>query len=233
MMELAISLCAGFAFALAFRTPLVRWPVLGYLGTAALDVAFLAGFLSSVAPDAARALLPYLRRCIAPYGLFAVVMFVGVLPEGSRVWRYLSPARGGLSVVAALLALCHIVSYLSTYLDVILSGFATASSTTAVSLMLAVVLLALLALLTVTSFRLVKFRMSARMWTRVQRLSYAFFGLMGLHAIFVLLPSCALGGKPATSVGMCGLVLVAYAVLRVRRWRADASGVAALPARVT
>ena len=221
-MEALVSLGAAFAFALVFRTPLVRWPVAFYVFALAVDVAYASGLLAQVVPDLARALMPYLRRCTAAYGLFAIVMFMGVLPERSRLRAYLKPVRGSLSVLAALLVACHVVGYGSAYANVALSGFATASIPTKASLFLAVGLVIVLALLFVTSFRMVKGRMRAKAWARVQRLAYPFFVLISLHAAILLLPSCAAGGKSTVSVAVYLIVLVAYAMLRIARWVSDA-----------
>ena len=220
-MELLVSLCAGVVFALGFRTPLVRWPVVFYALALVLDVVYVSGLLSWAGPELARALLPYLRRCIAPYGLLVVVMFVGVLPEGSRFRAYLRPVRGPLSVLAALLALCHVGSYVQVYLQVALEGFASASLSTALSLILSVLLVVMLAVLTITSFSLVRRRMRGATWVRVQRLAYPFFVLVNVHALLLLLPSCLAGGKSTLSVAGYAGVLLAYVALRGLRYASD------------
>ena len=223
-MGLLMCLCGSLAFTLAFRTPLMRWPFVFYGAAIVVDIVFVSGLLSQVAPEAARALLPCLRRCMAPYGLFTVVMFVGILPEGSRIRSYLRPVRGNLSVLAALLSLSHIVSYARVYLGVALEGFVTASLATAASLVLSMILVILLAVLTVTSFGFVRRVMHAVSWLRVQRLAYIFFGLVSVHAILLLLPSCLAGAQSAAPVVAYVATLFLYATLRLARWIVDKRG---------
>ena len=55
-------------------------------------------------------------------------------------------------------------------------------------------LLALLAVLGVTSFPQVKRRMAAAFWTRLQKGAYVFFGLVYLRLVIVLLSSALAGG---------------------------------------
>ena len=65
-------------------------------------------------------------------------------------------------------------------------------------------LLALLAVLGVTSFPQVKRRMAAAFWTRLQKGAYVFFGLVYLRLVIVLLSSALAGGasrpQPASRV---------------------------------
>lgn len=217
-MDILIALGAAVVFALVFRTPLIRMPVVFYVLAVAVDLLFLSGALEQVLPALNRELLPFLRRCIFPYALFVVVMYMGVLPETSRLRQYLKPARGPLSIVAALLVLCHGVSYLGVYLNVALGGFSTASVSTASSLVMAVVLSVILGVLTVTSFNFVRHHMQGKTWKVVQKAAYVFFGLVTVHAVVLLLPASLTGSSAAFSVSSYMGVFLLYAILRIARW---------------
>lgn len=222
-MEILGALCAAVAFALVFRAPLSKHPAAFYLLAIVLDAAFLSGALASVAPDVHRMLLPYLRRCIAPYALLTVVMFVGVLPGASPVRSRLAPIRGPLSVIAALLALCHAASFVQAYASEALSGFSTAAKSTVASLVLAVAVTLVLALLAATSLNAIRKRMRSGTWQRVQRWAYVFYALMSLHAILLLLPSGLSGARSGLTVAVYGGVFGLYVALRCARSCADAS----------
>lgn len=217
-MDILAALGAAVVFALVFRTPLIRMPAVFYVLAVAFDLLFLSGVLEQALPAFNRELLPFLRRCIFPYALFVVVMYMGVLPETSRLRQYLKPARGPLSIVAALLVLCHGVSYLGVYLNVALDGFSTASASTASSLMMAVVLSVILGVLTVTSFNFVRRHMQGKTWKVVQKAAYMFFGLVTVHAVVLLLPASLTGGSAAFSVSVYMSVFLLYAILRIARW---------------
>ncbi|MEC4293907.1 hypothetical protein [Adlercreutzia shanghongiae] len=217
-MDILIALGVAVAFALVFRTPLIRMPAVFYVLAVAVALLFLSGILGQALPTLNRELLPFLRRCIFPYALFVVVMYMGVLPEASCLRQYLKPARGPLSIVAALLVLCHGVSYLGVYLNVALGGFSTASASTASSLAMAVALSVILGVLTVTSFNFVRHRMRGKTWKVVQKAAYAFFGLVTAHAVVLLLPASLTGGSAAFSVSVYMGVFLLYVILRIARW---------------
>lgn len=217
-MDILAALGAAVVFALVFRAPLIRMPVVFYVLAVVVDLLFLSGVLEQVLPALNRELLPFLRRCIFPYALFVVVMYMGVLPEASRLRQYLKPARGPLSIVAALLVLCHGVSYLGVYLNVALDGFGTAASSTIWSLMVAMGLSVILGMLTLTSFNLVRHRMRGRTWRAVQKSAYVFFLLVTAHAVVLLLPASLEGGPAALSVSIYSGIFLLYVILRLARW---------------
>lgn len=222
-MDILIALFASVAFALVFRTPLVRRSGIFYGCALAVGMVFLSGVLFQISPNLNRELLPFLRRAIFPYALFVVVMYIGVLPE-SRLRSYLMPARGPLSVVATLLVLCHMVSYLEVYASVAVGGFSTAAASTAAALILAVALAVLLAVLTFTSLNNVRRRMSGAVWRGVQKSAYLFFGLVTLHAVVLLLPSAVAGSPSLLAVSVYSGIFILYAILRLGRWAAARSG---------
>ena len=83
-------------------------------------------------------------------------------------------------------------------------------------------LFALLVVLGVTSFNVVKKRMKKETWKRVQLLAYPFWGLVYVHLLLMLVPSALRGGAPAQmAVVVYSVVFVGYAVLRIRRAAID------------
>lgn len=218
-MNILIAFAAACLFVAVFRHPLAHHPGVFYGLALVVDVVFLSGALGAVLPDVERELLPFLRRGIFPYALFSLVMFIGVLPEGA-VRSALKPVRGPLSIVAALLVVCHFGSYLPIYVKTAASGFQTAAGSTALSLVVAGVVVLLLAVLTVTSFAIVRRRMGKSLWVAVQRFAYVFFVLVTLHAVVLLLPASLAAqawSAPVISVSVYLGVLLLYAALRIAR----------------
>ena len=219
-MEVLIALALSVLFAFALRKQIKRYAVSFYIVAIAMDVLFLSQVLFGVSREVAVAVYPYLTRCLLGFALFAVVMFIGALPEGSKAQRALMPIRGELSIIAAILTIGHVANYLGAYLADILSGFVGMSAGMIASFVVSSLLIVLLAALTVTSFNAVKTRMDADAWKRLQKTAYAFFALTYVHLMLVLLPTVSSSGQRATfSIVVYSLVMAAYAALRMTTHR--------------
>ncbi len=221
-MMLAVTFLVTTAFVFTFRTLVKRLPLLFYLLAAAMALAFAVSDSALLPPAVVAAFVIPMGRCYIAFSLFAIVMFTGVLGEGSRMRGCLAPIRAELSIAAAILVCAHVVRYASAYLVRLFDGAAAVATNLYLAFAIAAVVSVLLGVLTVTSFRVVKSRMPARAWKAVQRLAYPFFALVCMHAIVALAPS-ALGGSTASAVAVAQYfgVLALYGVLRVRRERVD------------
>lgn len=215
-MELLIAIVVGVLFAFLLRKQIKRYAVSFYIVAAAVDVLFLSRVLFGVSRELAAVFYPYLTRCLLGFALFAVVMYIGVLPKSSKLRHALMPIRGELSVIAAILTIGHVVNYLGAYLAQILSGFAGMSAGMIASFVVSSLLIVLLTALTITSFNVVKRRMCPDMWKALQRWAYAFFGLTYLHLLLVLAPTVSsTSQRAAFSIAAYTAVVLVYAVLRV------------------
>lgn len=166
-MEVLLAILISVLFACALHRQIKRYAVSFYIVAVAVDVLFLSGVLFGVSREFAAAVYPYLTRCLLGFALFALVMYIGALPEGSKARQMLMPIRGELSIIAAILTVGHVANYLGTYLADILSGFAGMSAGMVASFVVSSLLIVLLAALTVTSFNAVKTRMSSDAWKRL------------------------------------------------------------------
>ena len=143
---------------------------------------------------------------------FVVVMYIGVFDGFDVVQHRLKPVRAELSIVACILILGHIVKYLVAYLP----RLGVLSPTIVASTWLAIGLFALMLVLGVTSFQVVKRRMPSASWVRLQKSAYVFYGLLYVHLMWTLLPPALHGSATAVqSAVVYTVVFVAYAVLRV------------------
>lgn len=217
----AIVVLAGAAvFAFACKRPIKACPAAFYALAIALDVLFVVGSYTKLPAAVYDVLFVLLHKCTLATALFAVVMYIGVFARDSRVASYLRPIRAELSIMAWLLSLGHMAIYLSSYATSLSSGLP--QTNVAVALAVALALFALLIVLGVTSFNVVKKRMTKETWKRVQLLAYPFWGLVYVHLLLMLLPSALRGGAPAQlSVAVYSVVFLGYAVLRIRRALAD------------
>lgn len=215
-MKLLIALGGSAVFAWIFRAPLKRYPEVFYLAAVVIDVALLSGALMAEPHALATAALPYLTRCLVGFALFTVVMYVGALPDGNKVRQGLMPVRGELSIVAAILTIGHVVNYLGAYFAQITSGFAGMTAGMVVSFGLSTILIVLLAMLTVTSFNFVKYRMAKSAWKCLQKTAYLFFSLTYAHLLFVLVPTIASTSQRAMlSIAIYSVVMTGWAVLKL------------------
>ena len=121
-MDFLITLACTTAACFLLRNPVKRFPVLFYVLAAALDMLFLVGCFGLLPWFAWSGLLVLMRRCLLAFSLFTVVMFVGVLPAGSKARAWLAPVRGELSLVACILAAGHVGFYVASYAPRMLAG---------------------------------------------------------------------------------------------------------------
>ena len=168
-----------------------------------------------------RVMFELIQECTLPLALFAVVMFVGALPHDTALCKTLRSIRGPLSIVAWMLSLGHMATYIASYAPRIADG-ATLSSNVGISFVVAFILFILLMVLGITSFQMVKKHMSTSRWKFIQRFAYLFFGLAYVHVIIMLIPSALRGGIAAQqSIAAYTLVFALYLVARLYRWQKD------------
>ena len=220
-MTFALILVCSLAACLLLRKPIKHYPLLFYALAAITCVLFFACTYFPISRPVWTMLLLLVQKCMLPLALFVIVMYIGVLPSGSKLYQWLKPIRAELSIVAWILSLGHMAVYLASYAPRILSGSAFNVNVMG-SFVLAIVLFVLLTILGVTSFQVVKIRMHADAWKKVQKLAYPFFLLVYLHVLLMLLPSALNGGIASTlTVTVYSCVFIAYIVLRLYRASSD------------
>ena len=219
-MRFVIALVISFALIWLCAKPLKKYPVPFYLGAVALLGLYFWGSATGVRNEVWSYFQPLMQRCALAFLLFSIVMFVGVLGEKNPLRTHLMPIRRQLSILACIFAVGHIAFYAASYVPRLTSAF---TGNLAFSLGLAALITALMALLWVTSFSVVKHAMKAVSWKRVQRLAYPFY------AVLTYAPGAAAHAKRPCGQ-RCGrakhrripIVMGAYAVvLRLRKALAD------------
>ncbi len=212
-----VVLLAAVAFSWLAAKSLKRLPWVYY--ALALALSMLSVFALYEAPP--RSVVHVLADCVQKgyvgFSFITVVMFVGVFSRDSRARRVLGPVRGELSIVATLFMIAHVVPYVSGYLAML--GFmGSLRASVLASLGIAVVLVVLLLVLAVASVKVVRRAMPLWAWKNVQRLAYVFYVLAFVHlAGFLIVPHSSGATGATVALAYYGVLLVAYATLRVRR----------------
>lgn len=218
-MRFIVALVLSFVLIWACAKPLKKYPVPFYIGAIALVGLYFWGSSVGMRGEVWSYFQPLMQRCALAFLLFSIVMFVGVLGEKNPLRTHLMPIRRQLSILACIFAVGHIVFYGASYVPRLSSAF---TGNLAFSLGLAALITALMAVLCVTSFQIVKHGMSAAAWKRVQRLAYPFYVLIYLHLALLLMPSAVAGNQVAVlSIVVYSLITGAYVVLRVGKALAD------------
>ena len=157
------------------------------------------------------------RRGSLATALWCVVMFAGALPAGKlrKLWM---PIRGELSILAAILTLCHNIVYGRVYFVQFFTHPAALGGVRLAAVIVSILLLAIMIPLTIISFPAVRRKMSGKRWKSIQRLAYAFYALLYAHILLVMVPMARLGRAGyLLAIVLYSLVFIAYAVLRIQK----------------
>jgi DMSO/TMAO reductase YedYZ heme-binding membrane subunit len=174
-------------------------------------------------------LLQVMQKGLIAYALFAIVMFIGVFDESSKLRKRLYPIRGELSLVGFLFALGHIAGYLTSYLTTLIRDSGILPPSVMVSITVSFTSFILLLILGITTFNFVRSAMKPDRWKKIQRLSYVFFGLIYVHLMLMLMPAMRNDATAAIiSASVYTALLVAYVALRVLKARRDKSAASTL-----
>lgn len=217
-----IALIAAFAFAFFCGDALKRHSCVFY-GAAVLLTAVMAvlpSFNTRELPDIVNSyVIGLFTRGALATALWCVVMIMGALPNGSAAIKRLMPVRGELSIFTAILTLGHNIGYGRTYFKMLFTNADRMSSTQICAAVCTIVMLIVMIPLTVLSFSAIRRKMNARLWKRIQRSAYLFYGLIYVHVMLLTVPLARSGREGYIfSVFMYSLVFIGYAFFRVRKY---------------
>lgn len=229
-MNLFYALIAGLLFVALFHKPLKKYPTVFYVLAIVIAVvtgaAVWFGWVSKdTSPYAVYKLYNVMRKAVFATVLFLVVMFTGALPNNSSLTRTLKGVRGELAVVATILTWGHNIPYLFApkYAFVVKAFTGDTSWNKIIALITTVVMMVLLLILSYTSLRSVRRKMSVQKWTAIQRpLSYAFYALLYAHLMLLYLPKYLEKGKHLEEVVVYTLIFAVYLIMRVAKAKKEA-----------
>ena len=217
-MLLIISLIIVALFIYFLKDSLKKYANIFYIGAAVISIAvFLLEFLP-MHLFVKNNILGIFAKGSLGTAMFVVVMYTGALPKGNKLIAPLMKIRGKLSITAAILVLCHNFTYGMTYFRMLFTKTSLLSATQLAAAVISLVLIAIMIVLTVTSFPSVRKKMQAKKWKQLQRTAYVFYGLMYVHIILINIPYARLGlGMYVANVVIYSIVFLGYAAMRISK----------------
>lgn len=217
-----ISLCLALAFAWYGAKFIKKHPNLLYILAALLSAVLVGvtwGGMVHDLPGFVRSWIwPILSNCALATAMFAIVMMMAVLPRGGKAVKTLMPIRAELSILACILTLGHNIAYGRTYFVMLISRPDRLEGNLLWAAICSVALIVIMLPLMVTSFPVVRRKMKARAWKKLQRLAYAFYALIYIH-VMLLATSFLAAGKTEYlwNVLVYSGVFLTYGILRIRK----------------
>lgn len=217
-MLLIISLIIVALFIYFLKGSLKKHAGIYYIGAAVISIAvFLLEFLP-MPLFVKNNILGIFAKGSLGTAMFVVVMYTGALPKGNKLIAPLMKIRGELSITAAILVLCHNFTYGMTYFRMLFTKTSLLSATQLAAAVISLVLIAIMLVLTVTSFPSVRKKMQAKKWKQLQRTAYVFYGLMYVHIMLINIPYARLGlGMYIANVVIYSIVFLGYAAMRIAK----------------
>ncbi len=213
-----ISLIIVALFIYFLKDSLKKYANIFYIGAAVISIAvFLLEFLP-MHLFVKNNILGIFAKGSLGTAMFVVVMYTGALPKGNKLIAPLMKIRGKLSITAAILVLCHNFTYGMTYFRMLFTKTSLLSATQLAAAVISLVLIAIMIVLTVTSFPSVRKKMQAKKWKQLQCTAYVFYGLMYVHIILINIPYARLGlGMYVANVVIYSIVFLGYAAMRISK----------------
>ena len=213
-----ISLIIVALFIYFLKDSLKKYANIFYIGAAVISIAvFLLEFLP-MHLFVKNNILGIFAKGSLGTAMFVVVMYTGALPKGNKLIAPLMKIRGELSITAAILVLCHNFTYGMTYFRMLFTKTSLLSATQLAAAVISLVLIAIMIVLTVTSFPSVRKKMQAKKWKQLQRTAYVFYGLMYVHIMLINIPYARLGlGMYVANVVIYSIVFLGYAAMRIAK----------------
>ncbi|MDO4535831.1 MAG: ferric reductase-like transmembrane domain-containing protein [Clostridium perfringens] len=145
--------------------------------------------------------------------LFVIVMFMGTMSRKISLTKYFMKIRAELAIIASVLIVPHIYIH-GMKLILALMGSKTLTTDRIIYSIAGVIALVIMIPLFITSFNFVKRKLRGGMWKKIQRWSYAFYGLIYIHILFAYLNEKVMDIKNIT---ILSVVFGAYTVLRIMK----------------
>ena len=217
---IAILIAAGFSWLCAKQ--LHEHPVSFYIGAVLVTVLMAAigqSTLTFKETVILKGIVDLFNRGSIAAALWLVIAYTGAFPNGSAPIKHLMPARGELSIVAAIITLSHAVTWGVTYVQRLIkysdAGQAPATDFIA-SCCICLLLMGIMLPLTVISFKAVRKKLQAKKWKKIQRFAYLFYVLIYAHVMVIFIPRLLNGRKGALlNVLIYSTLFLGYVILRL------------------
>lgn len=217
-----ISLVIVAAFVYFCGEALKKHPYGFYIGAAVLSAAaFTADVMchGSTAPAFVKQnIIGIMTKGSLGTAMFVAVMYAGAIPDRTGVKKRLMRIRGELSITAAVIVLCHNITYGRIYFRLLFTDGTAMPVTQRIAAVISLMLIVLLIVLTATSFPSVRKKLNPRRWKKLQRSAYAFYALTYVHIMLISVPY-ARSGLIASRINVVvySAVFMVYAAMRLSK----------------
>ena len=201
-----ISVLTAILFILIFEKPLKNNPVIFYVISALLSLATVFMQLKGITPDGfiGKYIYPMFSKAGLATAFFVLVMYAATFKNGSAPIKLLMPMRAQLSIVASILAFGHVFSY-----------SALLSPKSSLFYILSVIMFCIMIPLLITSFTVIRKKMSAITWKKLQRFAYIFYIMIYLHILLLYVRGAIRGdSQSALNILMYSVVFLWYFICR-------------------
>lgn len=217
-MVFLISLCVALIFTLVCGDRLKKNPVPFYIGTVVISLLSIIAAWSDLAMPALieKWIIPVVAGGGLTGALFVIVMYAGAFPNRSLGAKTFISLRGPLSIIASINGIGHSIAYGMSYYKKALNGFSELSTSLIVFIVLSTIMTLIMLPLFITSFVIVRRKMKAATWKKLQRLAYVFYALLFIHVMMLMVPPALKGSKGYDfTVFVYVFIYLSYFVCRV------------------
>lgn len=181
-------------------------------------IASYSGAISSFPPFIKNNIMPLFTKSTFATSIFVVVMYTGALKNGSKLMKILMPIRAELSIIASILTLAHNISFGRYHFVTLFTNPKSMSLNMILAAIISIILIAIMIPLMITSFPMIRKKMKYKSWKMLQRSAYAFYGLIYIHVMLIMLPIAKFGNlQYILNVLIYSLVFLIYATMRVNK----------------
>jgi len=201
-----ISLLTAILFILLFEKPLKKNPIIFYVISAILSLATVVTQLLGTVPGGftGKYIYPMFTKAGLATAFFVLVMYAATFKTGSEPIKLLMPIRAQLSIIASILALGHVFSF-----------SALLSPENTLFYILSVIMFIIMIPLFITSFNMIRKKMNARSWKKIQRFAYIFYLFIYFHILLLYVKGALRGDlKSALNIFVYSVVFLWYFICR-------------------
>lgn len=186
--------------------------ITGYLGYNAKELGITKGSPLSN-------LLVYFTKGFIPTAIFIIVMFTGALNNKLKITQKLLRIRGELSIIASILMFSHgglyLLRFFKNSLPRMLSGEEMPLKIYVINFSGIIALLIMIPLF-ITSFIMIRKKMKANTWKKLQKYSYIFYFLTYIHIVFCTSKKF---GIDYPKLSLYTFIFLMYTIMRIYKYR--------------
>ncbi|MPQ43336.1 ferric reductase-like transmembrane domain-containing protein [Clostridium tarantellae] len=221
-MVLIFSIIFTLLLSILFHKQLRKYSNAIYIATIIISLGFIIFY--KMAPHELKGslidlILQPMKRGTIALALFTIVMYTGALNKKWKITKILFSIRAQLSIIACILTLGHNILYGTKWFVKLFFDFNSLSGLKLVATIISLILIMIMIPLMVTSFPSVRKKMKFKVWKRIQKLAYVFYGLIYVHILLLYIPKINKG--KLMDVLIYGFIMGAYFIFRIIRYYID------------